>query len=152
VGEDRTGRPGPTDQQLTVPEAAELLGITVEAVRMRIKRGTLRSERRDGRVFVVLGPDRPTERTPEGSGESGALTSQMQARIESLEHQLEEANERDRENRRIIAALTSRIPAIEAPSQAEASEAAETVEEPRPATGESQESVQRSWWRRVFGG
>jgi len=139
-----------------VPEAAELLGITVEAVRMRIKRGTLRSERRDGRVFVVLGSDRPTERTPEGSGESGALTSQMQARIESLEHQLEEANERDRENRRIIAALTSRIPALEAPSrERESPETAEGQQdrgEAHSATGGAQEGEQRPWWRRVFGG
>jgi hypothetical protein len=42
----------------------------------------------------------------------------MRARIESLERQLEQANERDRENRRIIAALTSRIPEIEAPREA----------------------------------
>jgi len=156
VGEDRTDRPGPTDQRLTVPEAAELLGITAEAVRMRIKRGTLHSERRDGRVFVVLGPDRPTERTPDHPGESGALTSQMQDRIDSLERQLEEANERDRENRRIIAALTSRIPAIEAPS--EERESAETVEEasestePRSSAPGAQEGVQRPWWRRMFGG
>jgi len=40
----------------------------------------------------------------------------MQGRIDSLERQLEEAAERDRENRRIIVALTSRIPAIEAPA------------------------------------
>ena len=39
----------------------------------------------------------------------------MQARIDSLERQLEQANERDRENRRIIAALTTRIAEIEAP-------------------------------------
>ena len=140
---------------------------------MRIKRGTLRSERRDGRVFVVLGPDlgqdRPTERTPEGAGESGALTSQMQARIESLEHQLEEANERDRENRRIIAALTSRIPAIEAPASPEERESPETVEaasdsaEPQSATGGAREepleglegrssgTARGSLWRRLFG-
>jgi hypothetical protein len=139
-----------------VPDAAAALGISAEAVRMRIKRGTLRSERRDGRVFVVLGPDRPTERTLEGPGESGALTSQMQARIESLEHQLEEANERDRENRRIIAALTSRIPAIEAPQ--EAAEDAETVEETperaehRPDAPRPQEGARRPWWKRVFRG
>jgi len=51
----------------------------------------------------------------------------MQGRIDSLERQIEEAAERDRENRQIIAALTSRIPAIEAPQ--EPPEAAETVEE-----------------------
>ena len=44
---------------------------------------------------------------------------------------------------------------LEAPS--EARESPETVEEPeraepRPATGETQEGVQRPWWRRVFGG
>jgi hypothetical protein len=43
---------------------------------------------------------------------------------------------------------------LEAPSEARGSP--ETVEEPeraepRPATGETQEGVQRPWWRRVFG-
>jgi hypothetical protein len=133
-----------------VPEAADALGITAEAVRMRIKRGTLHSERQGGRVFVVLGPDRPTERTPEGPGESGTLTSQMQARIDSLERQLEEANERDRENRRIIAALTSRIPAIEAPTderespqsaQEEPERAGATVLYPRHSGGRTEAVV-----------
>ena len=40
MGEDRTGQPKPTNQRVTVSEAAEALGITAEAVRMRIKRGT----------------------------------------------------------------------------------------------------------------
>jgi hypothetical protein len=43
------------------------------------------------------------------------LFEEMRGRIESLERQLERANGRDRENRRIIAALTSRMPAIVAP-------------------------------------
>jgi hypothetical protein len=155
VGEDRTGQPGPTNQRVTVPEAAEVLGITAEAVRMRIKRGTLRSERRAGRVFVLLGQDQPTEQPTDRPDEPNALISQMQGRIESLEHQLEEAAERDRENRRIIVALTSRIPAIEAPpGERESPQTAEEEPEraePRPVTVESQESVQRPWWRRVFG-
>jgi hypothetical protein len=155
VGEDRTGQPNPTNQRVTVSEAAKLLGITPEAVRMRIKRDTLRSERQAGRVFVLLGQDQPTEQPTDRPDEPNALISQMQGRIDSLERQLEEAAERDRENRRIIVALTSRIPAIEAPQ--EARESPETVgeeperAEPRPVTVESQESVQRPWWRRVFG-
>jgi hypothetical protein len=58
---------------------------------------------------------------------------------------LEEAN---RENRRIIAALTSRIPVIEAPQ--EPPEPPETREEeprraePRPAAGEAQDGSNRS--------
>jgi hypothetical protein len=155
VGEDRTGQPGPTNQRVTVPKAAELLGITAEAVRMRIKRGTLRSERQAGRVFVLLGQSQPTEQPTDRPDEPNALISQMQGRIDFLERQLEEAAERDRENRRIIVALTSRIPAIEAPS--EASEAAEAAEEqqgrgePRPTTGGTQEGADKPWWRRIFG-
>jgi hypothetical protein len=132
------------------------LGITAEAVRMRIKRGTLRSERQAGRVFVLLGQGQPTEQPTDRPGEPNALISQMQGTIDSLERRLEEAAERDRENRRIIVALTSRIPAIEAPS--EERESSETVEEgpdraePRPPTGGAQEGAQKPWWRRVIGG
>jgi hypothetical protein len=46
-----------------------------------------------------------------------ALLDEMRGRIESLERQLEQANECDRENLRIIATLTSRIPAIESPAE-----------------------------------
>jgi hypothetical protein len=57
VGEDQsqTGR-----QRLTVAEASEVLGITVEAVRGRIKRGTLEHERDSGTVYVLLPADQPT--------------------------------------------------------------------------------------------
>jgi hypothetical protein len=79
--------------------------------------------------------DQPDDRTD-------VLIAELQDRVRSLE----EAN---RENRRIIAALTSRIPAIEAPETVE--EAPEGAE-PHPAPGETQEGVQRSWWRRMFGG
>ena len=63
-----------------MPEAAELLGITVEAVRMRIKRGTLRSERQGGRVFVLLGQSQPTDRPDEPT----TLISEMRSRIQFL--------------------------------------------------------------------
>jgi len=142
--------------RLTVPEAARQLGISPEAVRNRLSRGTLRSVKESGTVYVLLEADRMrhTDDIPDDIPQ--ALVGEMRSRIESLERQLEQANERDRENRRIIAALTSRIPAIEAPQ--EARESPETVEnegeraEPRPAAGEAQEGVQRPWWRRVFGG
>ncbi len=139
-------------RRLTVPEAAQALGITTDAIRMRLSRGTLDTERVEGRVYVLLEDDVSADR----SGESSALISEMRSRIESLEHQLEQANERDRENRRIIAALTSRIPELPAPQ--EASESPETAEGPgpreRPFTDEerAQEASQpRPWWRRMFG-
>jgi len=154
VGEDRTARPGATNQRVTVPEAAELLGITAEAVRMRIKRRTLRSERQAGRVFVLLGPDRPTEHTTERTEPTEDRTAEL---IDTLREQLQAERQAHAEARRIIAGLVERIPpAIEAPPEArESSEAVEQEPEraePRPAAGGAQEDAQRTWWRRIFGG
>jgi DNA-binding Lrp family transcriptional regulator len=144
---------------LTVPEAARALGISPEAVRNRLSRGTLRSVKEGGTVYVLLETDRIRHTDDISSDTPQALVMEMRGRIESLERQLEQANERDRENRRIIAALTSRIPAIEAPQ--EATGGAETVEEeperststPRPDAPGPQEGAaeRRPWWRRLFG-
>jgi len=133
----------------TVPEAARALGISPEAVRNRLSRGTLKSVKEAGTVYVLLDPDmvRPIDdrSTDRPDDTSAALLEQMQARIDSLERQLEQAGERDRENRRIIAALTSRIPAIEAPSD-------EPAKQPEAEATGPQEGVRSPWWRRVFGG
>jgi hypothetical protein len=147
-----------------VAEAAEQLGITAEAVRMRIKRGTLRSERQAGRVFVLLGPDRLTEHTAERTEPTEDRTAEL---IATLREQLAEEREARRRADTIIAQLARAneeqartIRELEAPSEPppEARESPQTVEEeperaePRPVTVESQESVQRPWWRRMFGG
>jgi hypothetical protein len=117
---------------------------------MRVKRGTLSANKEGGRLYVLLDIEPTTDRT-------GELIEELKGRVHSLEYQLDQEREANRENRRIIAALTSRIPAIEAPS--EARESPQTAEEepertsPRPATGGTQEATQRrSWWRRMFGG
>jgi hypothetical protein len=150
VGEDRTGQPNSTNQRVTVSEAAEILGITPEAVRMRIKRNTLRSERQAGRVFVLLGQDRPTDRP----GEPTTLISEMRSRIQFLEDELQRKDA-------ILLNMTEAMKALSPPSQEAPSderESPQTVEEeperaePRPSTSESQEGVQRPWWRRWFGG
>src|SRR5215210_1519700 len=161
MGENRQDTTGPPSaERVSVPQAADHLGTTVDALRKRVQRGTIPHERdRDGRVWILLDTGRPRQDTGQDTGQpqsdSAALISAKDETIAALREQLEEANERDRENRRIIAALTSRIPAIEAPQ--EAREPAETVEEtpdkaePRPATGGAQESVQRPWWRKLIG-
>jgi hypothetical protein len=144
-----------------VAEAADALGITVDAVRSRVKRGTIDHERKGGRVYVLLGTDesRPghdqytDQVTDKGARESEDRTAEL---IATLREQLQAERQAHAEARRIIAGLVERIPAIEAPQ--EASEASGTVEEepdraePHPATGDAQEGVQRPWWRKVFGG
>jgi hypothetical protein len=184
VGEDRSDEPQ-TTQRLTVAQAASTLGITEGAVRSRIKRGTLPATKEGGTVFVLWGGgtsqanQAPNTSVPTDQSE---LLEALRDQIRDLRKQLEQANERDRENRRIIAALTSRIPAIEAPQEA-AEPPSEAMEqpgrvEPQPAvegTQEAQESHEmhmpevhggplprdrrsqtpserRSWWRRMLGG
>jgi hypothetical protein len=101
-------------RRLTVAEAAEALGITMDAVQMQISRGTLLSEEHEGRVYVLL----DDAATHDRSGESEALISELKNRIRFLE---EAAATRDEEIRRrdhIIAGLLERMPpAIEPPSQ-----------------------------------
>jgi len=149
VSEDRT----PYERRrVTVAEAAEVLGISAEAVRMRLRRGTLDSERHEGTIYVLLDTDQTRHVTDTSTDRTDLLIAEMQERIRSLE----EAN---RENRRLLAAALERIPAIEAPQSDEsapetASESSERVE-PSPASTEPSEALRRRktpWWRRVFGG
>ncbi len=136
MGEGRlTGDESSSNHRLTVPEAAARLGMTEAAVRGRIKRGTLRSYREARAVCVVLEGDAPPSNHDEPGGEA-ADQSEM---VAVLREQLALEREANRENRRIIAALTSRIPQLEAPPQA-------------PGGPSEAEGAQRPWWRRVFGG
>ena len=157
----------PTDnritERLTVSETAARLGITESAVRGRINRGTLRAERVEGTVYVLLSAEQLADSrqiTGDYPGEYNALTSALEARIESLERQLEEARdrerlaeERDRENRRLLAAALERIPPqLEAPSEEPPSEARESPVPNSEGSTPTLEEAPRPWWRRVFGG
>jgi hypothetical protein len=152
VADERTG----DERRTTVSEAAEILGISAEAVRGRIRRGTIPVEREGGTVYVLIEEPKDHRTTGDQSRTTddrpGDRTDLLIAELQDRVRSLEEAN---RENRRIIAALTSRIPAIEAPQ--EDRESPETVEgeperaEPHPDTLRPQEGVQRPWWRRWFG-
>ena len=161
VGEDRST---PEMSRHTVAEAADILEISTGAVRNRLSRGTLRSTKESGTVYVLLPTDmsrdamRDTTDTPGGMPppERNALTSELRDRLRYVEGQLEAERQAHSEARRLLAAALERIPAIEAPQ--EATDASDTGEEelqraePRPAAGEAQEGAQRPWWRRMFGG
>jgi len=161
VGEDQaqTGR-----RRLTVAEASEVLGVTVEAVRGRIKRGTLEHERTDKGVFVFLDTDQPTDRSRADTDQttdrlrsnSDALISAKDETIAALRDQLEAERQAHAEARRLLMAALERIPQLEAPSEARelhetVEEEPERAEEPHSAAGGAQEGAQRSWWRRMFG-
>jgi hypothetical protein len=143
-----------------VAEAAGELEISTDAVRKRIARGSLESSREDGRVLVWL-DDGGTEAGREAQVDREALIESLQDQVAYLRSQLDIRTDELREHRRIIAALTQRIPELEAPASPEPSgspsEATATQEpervEPRSSTKGAQEGAEpRSWWRRLFGG
>jgi hypothetical protein len=211
-----------------VPQAAEALGITEGAVRGRLKRGTLRSHREAGTVYVVLegGPSAVHRDEPvgESTGQS-ELVEELRRTNELLREVITTRDEEIRRRDTIIMNMTEAMKALNPPAPEDSSEAREspestgptgeleelreelgtertrrevaesklregmdeerrrreeaererddlrrelfarrepreppqTVEEepertvPRPTTVESQETVQRPWWRRVFG-
>jgi hypothetical protein len=159
------GRTKVTDGGLTLRDAAIHLGISEGAVRKRVARGTMRSELgEDGKRYVYLdtgtdgGADAssPHESTTVNSAQD-ELIAELRDRVRSLEEQMQAERDANRENRRIIAALTSRIPEIEAPSEPRESPKGATEQpgrvEPQPSVGGEQEPAERrSWWRRMFGG
>ncbi len=149
--------------RVTVEEAARLLGIEKASVKKRIqrdKRGKLRPERDDSGVLYVWLDLSETVQDPSGTGTETVrdeLVDALRDQVADLRARLDREQDANRENRRIIAAFTSRIPELEAPR--DRPEGPETVEEaPEVATPRSdspgpQEAAQRrSWWRKVFGG
>jgi hypothetical protein len=104
--------------RLTVPEAARALGISPEAVRNRLSRGTLESSKEDGTVYVLLEADRVRHTDDESydiPGDAGALISAKDETIRVLREQLEAERAASAKLRRIVAGLMQRVPELEAP-------------------------------------
>ena len=158
-------------------EAAELLDTSTEAVRKRAARGSLRSDRQDGRVLVWVDDGR-TEGGHEAQVDREALLEAKDETLRILEEQLrlraEEIQRRDviiSQLTQANAALAARVPELEAVESREegaqgAAEGGVRVGYPAGDTGHTEGSVRprdtaefpaggsltRPWWRRVFGG
>ena len=163
-GNDQGATHPPTGRRLTVPEAAEALGITADAVRSRIKRKTLQAKREGGRVFVVLaGPDRARPTNAQAATDQptrGEADDDLREQVRYLREQLRREQDAHAEARRIIAGLVQRVPAIDPPtgSAPDAPGPPETASEgsggaavPRSDTPGPQTGAQRPWWRRIIG-
>ena len=119
--------------RVTVQEAARVLGITEGAVRARIYRRTLETEREGGTVYVRIDDDD----TMNERAEQSELVRTLREYNTSLERQLNAEREARRRADTIIvqltqatAALAARVPELAAPPEApEAPEAPETATE-----------------------
>ena len=152
---------------ITVQEAARRLGVKDDAIRKRIQRGTLRSEKdlEDGRVYVYLDTAQGAAYyeaqdtaydTTEDVSQDGLLTDELRDRIAYLERMLDQEREARTEERRrhdtLMATLMQRLPELEAPTDQRG--AAETVfEDSGNGAGkeDAEKRSKRSWWRRFFG-
>ena len=153
-----TDRP-PNVRRVPVIEAASILGITPDAVRSRLRRGTLTKEvGEDGTVFVRLNGDGRTDQTTDRLTDQPtvAYINALRSENELLRRELEDRKEESRRKDHIIMTLAQRVPELQAAQ--EPREAPQTTAEdaggvePRPATEGAQDPSQpRSWWRRWFG-
>ncbi len=148
--------------RMTVADAAERLGITKEAVRKRISRRTLRSDKDpDGTVWVYI----PPSGTVSGAIERDELVELLRAQLEDLRADRDAWRDQARRSDYMASAaldrtreLENRLRELEPPATQEPIESRQTAEEeperaePHSATIEAQEGTQRrSWWRRMFG-
>jgi len=136
-------------RRLTVSEAADELGISAEAVRSRVKRGTLRSTKEGGTVYVLL-PGRPgdhqtrpdnnqtteendraEDQTPPEHDRAGDQTELVESLLDQLAYMREQLAE-EREARRRADTIMAQL------SQANAEQARtiRALEAPRDARDE----------------
>src|SRR5215207_8649555 len=154
MGEGRlTGDESSSNRRLTVPQAAQALGITEGAVRGRLKRGTLRSHREGGTVYVVLegspsavhrdeSVDSPTDQ-PE-------LVEVLRRTNELLREVITTRDEEIRRRDTIIMNMTEAMKALNPPAPDDSSEARESPESSGPTgeLGELQEELDTERTRR----
>ena len=165
---------------LSVPEAAERLGITPDAVRARLHRGTLEGEKVAGMWQVHLAPPPPpipvgatgtqqdaagirqdTDRQP-----TDALIARLESEIDHLRGELAARTEENRRKDHLLAAALERLPALGASEDAPV----DAIRHPAGGGGvhmaprTSQDAYGdpvaaevaigagwRRWWRRVMG-
>ena len=132
-------------QRLDVNQAAEVLGISTDAVRKRARRGSLHSEKaEDGSLYIWLDGG-----TPPGSTPTQAHLDSLQEQIDFLRRELERKDA-------LLLSMTEAMKALNPPAHEEPPESPEGAGEAAGSTAPPQEqeqpsSQERSWWRRWFG-
>jgi hypothetical protein len=142
------GRRG--ERRLPLREAAEQLGVSKDALRQRIKRDTIRSDKgEDGRVYVYV--DATTDASTHASADQPP--DRTEELITTLREQLQAERHAHAEARRLLAAALERIPPqIEPPRDSPVSpSSAEEAPTPADADEAPQTPTSRPWWQRWFG-
>jgi excisionase family DNA binding protein len=150
--------PNTAQTRVTVAEAAQLLGLSAEAVRSRVQRGTLKSIKVGNTVYVLL--DEPAQTRPNTDEDTaqmppnGDLTefiASMQDQIDTLKRELEDRKEEARRKDAILMTLAQRVPELEAaPEPRESPQTSSEQQGSGTAHPEDGGAEKRSWWKRFF--
>ena len=143
-------------ERMSVPDAASRLGISEGALRQRLHRGSVESEKgEDGRVYVVITGDDVRDNDHNTDGDNGApdeITELLRHQNEFLRREVEAWQEEARRKDHIIAGLVQRVPELEAAQEPREAPVAPSEEADNGKTPpEQQEPTERSWWQRLFG-
>src|SRR5215211_5558823 len=143
-------------ERTTIAEAAKKLEITQEAIRARIRRGTIEHDKDEsGKTYVYLTEDDARSQQEDNTVVNGVVNdyiTSLKSEIESLKHDREVWQEEAKRKDTIIMALTNRIPELEAPSETtpEATEGSVTDPDTQSRGVVPPEAQRGSWWRRIF--
>lgn len=148
----------PPDVWLPLPEAADQLGITYDAARRRIKRGTLRAEKRGGHWFAAVpephtGPDQGPNAGPDATGPGpDPLVARLESEVAYLRSALDAEIEARRRADHLVAALMDRLPELPAGETAQDTPRTQNTVPPARETTADALGALRAWWRRMRGG
>ena len=131
-------------RRVSVEDVARLLGLSENAIRKRVERGSLRSEKIEGTRYILLDGDMPRH---DGSMPSDAtlIAARLENEVEWLRREVERKDT-------IIMSLSQSIAALEVPPGPRGSDISATEgrggDDAPPPEHEKRSS---SWWRRLFG-
>jgi hypothetical protein len=130
--------------RLTVSEAAGVLGISVEAVRGRVKRRTIAHERDGDRVYVIMNADQMAT----GHDQSNDQPNDQTLMVTRLEDEVEFLRDQVRRQQEIIAQQAVTMRQLSAPrEEPESTIVGQEGEEPPTEAGGPQNQSSRPWWR-----
>jgi predicted RNase H-like nuclease (RuvC/YqgF family) len=152
-------RPQDALDRISVPQAANRLGITQDAVRKRIARGTIRHGKdHDGRIFVYLDAFERESEIDQDNGQGAesktVLDDDQDKYIRSLEDQIDFLRRELERKDTIIMSLTQRIPELEASPEPREGHGTASEEAAKSTAPHEQQnpSERRSWMSRFFFG
>jgi hypothetical protein len=147
-------------QRYTVQEAAEVLGTSVDAVRGRIRRGTLDSLKVDGVVYVLLdstNQERQSDKTTTDADEKRQQTGDQSELVAELRGQIDWLRREVERKDTILMQMAQRIPELE-PAREEPREpqevpvsSSEETDKGRADPEQKEPTQRRSFWRQFFG-